>query len=51
MQMFGVTGEALGTIGVRAEQQEREPEWKKLLNAKPSVSIRRGIARVCMSSL
>jgi len=51
MQMFGVTGEALGTIGVKAEQQEREPEWKKLLNAKPSVSIRKGIARVCETSL
>jgi hypothetical protein len=50
MQIFGVTGESLGTIGSPAEAKE-EPEWKKLLTGKPSVSVRRGIARVSRQEL
>jgi hypothetical protein len=50
MQIFGVTGESLGTIGVREEpkktEPEPEPEWKRMLDARPSVSVRRGIAWV-----
>jgi hypothetical protein len=45
MQIFGVTGESLGTIGAKAEDRQ-EPQWKRILNAKPSVSIRKGIAWV-----
>jgi hypothetical protein len=45
MQMFGVTGESLGTIGAQAEVKE-QPQWQRLLTAKPSVSVRKGIAWV-----
>jgi hypothetical protein len=45
MQIFGVTGESLGTIGAKGEDRQ-EPQWKRILNAKPSVSIRKGIAWV-----
>ena len=45
MQMFGVTGECLGTIGPEGERKQ-EPEWKHVLDAKPSVSVRKGIAWV-----
>ncbi len=49
MQIFGVTGEALGSIGTQPESEQvpaLEPEWKRLLVAKPSVSLRKGIAWV-----
>lgn len=46
MQIFGVTGEALGTIGVEEEEHQQEPVWKKILAGKPSVSVRKGIAWV-----
>ncbi|ERF76704.1 hypothetical protein EPUS_02243 [Endocarpon pusillum Z07020] len=47
MQIFGVTGESLGRIGTEAKQEREqapEPEWKGILVAKPSVSVRKGIA-------
>ncbi|KAF7502638.1 hypothetical protein GJ744_005413 [Endocarpon pusillum] len=54
MQIFGVTGEWLGRMGNTEAEQERErereqapepePEWKGILLAKPSVSVRKGIA-------
>ncbi len=53
MQIFGVTGESLGSIGTKPEPEPEpepvpalQPEWKRLLVAKPSVSLRKGIAWV-----
>ena len=46
MQIFGVTGEALGTIGAGEVERKQEPEWKAILAGKPSVSVRKGIAWV-----
>ena len=45
MEIYGMTGERLGPIG--SEGQEPEPEWKRILLSRPSVSVRRGIAWVC----
>lgn len=38
-----MTGERLGTIG-HQEPAEKEPDWKQVLLAKPSISRRKGIA-------
>ena len=47
MKIYGVTGESLGEIGEQAVQQDEEqPEWKRILASTPSVSIRKGIAWV-----
>ncbi|KIW91868.1 uncharacterized protein Z519_07838 [Cladophialophora bantiana CBS 173.52] len=50
MEIYGMLGERLGTIGKaekRAEDKAEEtelPQWKKDLLQKPSISVRRGIA-------
>lgn len=47
MQMYGMSGERLGTIGQEPEGLSwKLPAWKQDFLAKPSVSIRRGIAWV-----
>ena len=40
-----MTGERLGTIG-QPEKEATMPDWQKALSSKPSVSVRKGIARV-----
>ncbi|KIY00543.1 uncharacterized protein Z520_03206 [Fonsecaea multimorphosa CBS 102226] len=49
MEIYGMLGERLGTIGeVKKEEDKAEgaefPQWKKDLLRKPSISIRKGIA-------
>ncbi|RMZ83339.1 hypothetical protein DV737_g1674, partial [Chaetothyriales sp. CBS 132003] len=49
MEMFGMTGERLGTIGAVEKSREDEaeaalPQWQREFLSKPSVSIRQGIA-------
>ncbi len=60
MQIFGATGEPLGSIGTtkpdtkpdtkpepeQAPEPEPAPAQRLLLTAKPSVSLRRGVAWV-----
>jgi hypothetical protein len=43
MEIYGMTGERLGTIG--SSGAESLPEWRRKLSSKPSISQRRGIAR------
>ena len=44
MQMYGMSGELLGPIGVSKDNDL--PGWKKDILSKPSVSIRKGLAWV-----
>lgn len=44
MQMYGMSGEPLGRIG--QSQPSKIPAWKKDVLAKPTASIRKGIAWV-----
>jgi hypothetical protein len=53
MEIYGMTGERLGEIGIRYQKSLQEqdlPQWKKDFMSKPSVSIRDGIAWVSYSS-
>jgi len=47
MQMYGMSGERLGVIGQEPEGLPGKlPAWKQGFLAKPSVSVRKGIAWV-----
>lgn len=47
MQMYGMSGERLGVIGQEPQGLPwKLPAWKQDFLAKPSVSVRRGIAWV-----
>ena len=46
MEMYGMTGERLGTIGQLQPAAAELPGWKKEFLQKPSVSVRKGIAWV-----
>ena len=51
MEMYGMTGERLGTIGVAEPRRSEDhlPQWKREFLSKPSISTRRGIAWVSPS--
>ena len=53
MEMYGMSGERLGLIGLEspAEASAKLPKWKQDFLLKPSVSIRRGIAWVSAKHL
>jgi hypothetical protein len=50
MEMYGMTGERLGTIGSPQQEggNDNLPQWKRELLSKPSISVRRGIAWVSL---
>lgn len=60
MEIYGMTGERLGKIGVKYETAEEKhearqgeddlPQWKKDFLSKPSISVRKGIAWVSLPS-
>lgn len=45
MEMRGMMGERLGVIGQASDQL---PQWKQDFLSKPSASVRKGIAWVCL---
>jgi hypothetical protein len=47
MEMYGMTGERLGTIG--QSENEEPTEWEQALSSKPSISVRKGYAAVSQS--
>ena len=48
MEIYGMTGERLGTIGSTEKKPDEAnlPQWQRDFLSKPSISVRRGIARV-----
>ncbi|KAK4943015.1 hypothetical protein LTR10_017400 [Elasticomyces elasticus] len=44
MEIYGMTGEKLGTIGNVQRKDQKLPQWKKDFLKKPSISVREGIA-------